>query len=112
MRGFGDFSSPRTRHRDDPVRSREVVMGRVLSGRRIAKHFCLFGLMGAFLLLAAVAVFGQETKGRGGGSEAGGPFPRLPGALTRAPEGLGTDTQFDVEKSFTTLPRERNAAPL
>jgi hypothetical protein len=87
-------------------------MGRAFVGHRITKSFCLSGLVGAFLLLVAVSMFGQEPKGRGVVAESGDPYPRLPGALTRAPEGLRTDAPFDVEKFFTVLPRDRNAAPL
>jgi hypothetical protein len=66
----------------------------------------------AFVLLAAVTVSGRETSQRRGGSDLGGPYPRLPGAVTKVPDGLDTNSPFDIRKSFASLPRERNAAPL
>ncbi len=51
---------------------------------------------------------GQETDRRSRGSEE---YPRLPGAITKAPEGLGS-TPFDINKFFAAVPRAQNAAPL
>jgi hypothetical protein len=66
----------------------------------------------ATFVLVAATVSGQDATQRKGGSDAGGPYPRLPGAVTRAPEGLDANSPFDIKKFFATLPRERNAAPL
>jgi hypothetical protein len=73
--------------------------------------FVLVGLT-AFPIHRAVAVYGQEAAGRGAMSVTGGPYPRLPGAVTKAPAGLGKLTLFDLDKFFTPVPRDRNAAPL
>jgi hypothetical protein len=51
---------------------------------------------------------GQQLTRRGGGAEL---YPRLPGAVTRAPDGLGS-TPFDINKFFAAPPRAQNAAPL
>lgn len=65
---------------------------------------------GAVLALAwAIAVFGQ-----GGRPDAGGPYPRLPGAVTSPPDWLGRDAgaPFDLARYFAAPPRASNAAPL
>ncbi len=59
-------------------------------------------------VLRAIAVHAQDTAR----PEAGGPYPRLPGAVTKAPDWLGTDAPFDVARFFAAPPRDRNAAPL
>jgi hypothetical protein len=65
-----------------------------------------------FALLWVATVFGQETGRNSGRAEAAGPYPRLPAAVTRVPEGLDANSPFDIKKFFLTVPRERNAAPL
>ncbi len=84
----------------------------VSSGPRnkAARAFCLVGT--AVTVLCAIAVSAQERGRESERSQAAGPYPRLPGAVTTAPEGIGKDAPFDVAKFFTTVPRGRNAAPL
>ena len=80
---------------------------------RIAKRIscCSFGA--ALTLLGAIAVLGQEGPRPGGERlDPGGPYPRLPGAVTKAPDWIGDDAPFDVKKYFAAVPRDRNAAPL
>jgi hypothetical protein len=81
--------------------------------RRIAKRLyaCAFGV--ALALLGAIAVLGQDSPRRAGDlANAGGPYPRLPGAVTKAPDWIGADAPFDVDRFFAAVPRDRNAAPL
>jgi hypothetical protein len=66
----------------------------------------------ALLLVWAIAIFGQDTARSRKSAGAGSPFPRLPGAVSKAPEWLGSDAPFDVAKFFAAPPRDRNAAPL
>ncbi|MFI5457107.1 MAG: hypothetical protein ACHRXM_16805 [Isosphaerales bacterium] len=47
-----------------------------------------------------------------GPSPAGTPLPALPGAVTRAPAGIGPGAPFDVAAYFAAPPLELNAAPL
>jgi hypothetical protein len=60
------------------------------------------------VLLGMCAAIAQETTRRGRGIEL---YPRLPGAMTRAPEGLGS-TPFDFDTFFAAPPRDSNAATL
>ncbi len=59
--------------------------------------------------LWTIAVCGQSTTARGKGEAS---YPRLPGAVTRAPAWAGADDPFDIARFFAPVPRERNAAPL
>jgi hypothetical protein len=79
-------------------------------GKRITKRLapCIGGA--GLVLFWAIMMFGQET-GRGR-SEAGGPYPRIPGAVTKPPEGIGPGAPFDVAKFFAAPPYGSNAAPL
>ena len=82
-------------------------------GCRIAKQIscCSFGA--ALTLLGAIAVLGQDGPRPGGERpDPGGPYPRLPGVVTKAPDWIGDDAPFDVKKYFAAVPRDRNAAPL
>ena len=63
----------------------------------------------AVLFLWAIVVCGQTTPAHGKSS---GSYPRLPGAVTKAPAWLGADAPFDVVKFFVAVPRDQNAAPL
>jgi hypothetical protein len=65
------------------------------------------GMMIVFLW--AIVTLGQTTPTRGKTQSA---YPRLPGAVTKAPAWIGSDAPFDVAKYFEAVPRERNAAPL
>jgi hypothetical protein len=78
--------------------------------RRITKSLASGAGGAVLLLLGAIAVFGQG----GGGTEVGGPYPRLPGAAARPPDGVatGTGAPFDVARYFAAPPRASNAAPL
>jgi hypothetical protein len=44
--------------------------------------------------------------------DAGGPYPRLPGAVVKAPGWIGTDAPFDVARFFAAVSRDHNASPL
>ena len=58
-------------------------------------------------------MLGQDGPRPGGERpDPGGPYPRLPGAVTKAPDWIGDDAPFDVKKYFAAVPRDRNAAPL
>jgi hypothetical protein len=60
-----------------------------------------------------IAVLGQDIPRRGSDRpDAGRPYPRLPGAVTEAPDWIGTDAPFDIAALFAAPPRDRNAAPL
>jgi hypothetical protein len=61
------------------------------------------------LLLVALEARGQEASDR---IAARASYPRLPGAVTKAPAWLGADAPFDVKEFFKVVPREKNAAPL
>ncbi len=78
---------------------------------RVTKRLALVLSSAAFLLLSMATVDGQEPAQRGGTSAASGPYPRLPGAVKRAPDGLGS-IPFDLQKFFAVPPPDRNAAPL
>ncbi len=80
---------------------------------RITKR-CYPGIFGVSLaLLWAIAVLGQESpRPVGDRPDAGGPYPRLPGAVTKAPAWIGAEAPFDVARFFAPVPRDRNAAPL
>jgi hypothetical protein len=68
------------------------------------------GVSSAMLFLGAA--FGQEAAPSATGSDVVGPYPRLPGAVTKAPEGLDANAPFDIKKLFPALPSSQNAAPL
>jgi hypothetical protein len=65
------------------------------------------GVMLVFLW--AIVVCGQNAPARG---KTQGAYPRLPGAVTKAPAWIGSDGPLDVAKYFEAVPRDRNAAPL
>ncbi|HZW30843.1 MAG TPA: hypothetical protein VFF52_09065, partial [Isosphaeraceae bacterium] len=74
-------------------------------------HACAFGA--PLALLGAIAVLGQDIPRRGSERpHAGGLYPRLPGAVVKALDGIGTDAPFDVARFFAAVPGDRNAAPL
>ena len=80
---------------------------------RVMKRLCPCGLGAALILVGVIAVLGQDGPRPGAGrTDAGEPYPRLPGAVTKAPDWIGADAPFDVAKFFAALPRDRNAAPL
>ncbi len=81
-------------------------MNRMRSTCQIGLYLIVGGV--TTVLLSKSAAFAQETTRRGRGTEL---YPRFPGAMTRAPEGLGS-TPFDLDKFFAAPPRDRNAAPL
>jgi hypothetical protein len=81
------------------------VTGKFLIKLRLAR--CTGGV--AIVVLCAIMVYGQSTPRRAGSD---GTYPRLPGAVTRAPQGLADGAPFDVAKFFEALPRDQNAAPL
>jgi hypothetical protein len=87
-------------------------MCRSRSTFQITKRIVIPALHAAFALLWVVTLHGQATTRRSGGSTADGPYPRLPGAVTKAPEGLDGNSPFDIKKAFLTLARDRNSAPL
>jgi hypothetical protein len=65
------------------------------------------------ILCGTIAAPGQAIPGLSGGkTDAGGAYPRLPGAVTKAPDWIGTDAPFEVSRFFAPVPRDRNAAPL
>ena len=72
------------------------------------------GTYAAWLTLSWVALgLGQGFRlGHGEPPDGVGPFPRLPGAVTKAPDWIGTEAPFDVARFFDAPPRERNVAPL
>jgi hypothetical protein len=61
------------------------------------------------LLLVALEARCQEASER---IAAGASYPRMPGAVTKAPAWLGADAPFDVKEFFKVVPREKNAALL
>ena len=88
-------------------------MRRSALGRRIVKWSYSRAFGASLALLGAIAVLGQEIPRRGSMQpDAGGPYPRLPGAVVKAPDWIGTDAPFDVARFFAFVPRDRNAAPL
>jgi hypothetical protein len=66
----------------------------------------------AAVLIAGIAIFGQAAAQSPVNHQEGSAYPRLPGAVTKAPEWLVSDAPFDAAKFFAALPREHNAAPL
>jgi hypothetical protein len=91
----------------------DTTMRRSAPGIRIAEGIHPSPIALALILCGAIAASGQAIPGRGGGGpDAGGPFPRLPGAVTKAPDWIGTDAPFDVSRFFAPVPGDRNAAPL
>src|SRR5262249_3097997 len=99
--------------RDDPVPVEDSTMRRLAFRSRIMKRFG-HGALGAVLALSsAITGFGQDLpRSSGDRPDGGGPFPRLPGAVTKIPDWIGTDAPFDVARTFPVVPRDRNAAPL
>ena len=82
------------------------------SGLRIANtSLPAFGVA-ILAMFGGIAAIAQDTARSGNRTGAGGPYPRLPGAITKAPDWIGTDTPFDVARFFAAPPRDRNAAPL
>ncbi len=75
------------------------------AGRTIA---IAAGGVGLFILVA-IDVRGQEDSPR---NSTRGTYPRLPGAVNKAPAEVGADAPFDVDAFFKAVPREKNAAPL
>ncbi len=87
-------------------------MSRHLAGRRDPGQSAP-GVVGvALFVLGAVAAFGQGTGRDGKNLAGGGPYPRLPGAVSKPPDWLGAGAPFDVAKFFAAPPFDRNAAPL
>lgn len=82
---------------------------RLAFGATARSSLCLVSV--AFLLLLVPAVSGQDTARRGSGAASTNNYPRLPGAITKAPEGLDMNTPFDIKTMFITLPPGQNAAP-
>jgi hypothetical protein len=80
--------------------------------RGTARRLFAYSASLVFLLLSTHAVFGQIATRKGREPDSGISYPRLPGAVTKAPEGLNTDAPFDIKKSFTILSPSQNAAPL
>jgi hypothetical protein len=88
-------------------------MGRPARGRRITtrSYPCAFGA--ALALLWVIAVLGQDIPRLGSDRpDARRPYARLPGAVTEAPDWIGSDAPFDVAAFFAAVPHERNASPL
>ena len=54
----------------------------------------------------------RSRNGTPGALEVGGVYPRLPGAVTRLPDWVGTGAPFDVAKYFSAPARAVNAAPI
>jgi hypothetical protein len=76
-----------------------------------AEWFYAFSLLSA--VLASSAMPGQDGPPPPGDRLVPGkPDPRLPGAVTKAPDWIGPDPPFDVSAYFAPVPRDRNAAPL
>src|SRR5262249_35035436 len=91
----------------------DSAMRRSALAYRITKRSYPGPLGMALTLLWAIAVLGQDTPGRGNVlPDAEAPYPRLPGAVTKAPDWIGTDAPFDVAGFFAAGPRDQNAAPL
>ena len=86
---------------------RYIRLRRGTARRLFAYSMCL-----ALFLLSTNAVVGQIATRKGREPDSGISYPRLPGAVTKAPEGLDTDAPFDIKKSFTVLSPSQNAAPL
>lgn len=76
---------------------------------RAASKIALGAVRTAVLFLVAIAAIGQEVSVR---TSTRGTYPRVPGAVTKAPAGVGADAPFDVNAFFKAVPREKNAAPL
>ena len=87
-------------------------MSRHRARARITKPVVCRALGPVFCLLWAIAVLGQEGGSVRKGSMPGGPYPRLPGAVTKAPVWIGNEAPFDIARFFAAPPRDRNAAPL
>jgi hypothetical protein len=88
-------------------------MGQPAPRGRITKRCCSCAFGAALAQLWVIAVLGQDAPQRGSDRpDAGGPYPKLPGAVTKAPDWIGTDAPFDVARFFAAVPRDRNAAPL
>jgi hypothetical protein len=101
-----------TTSRDDPDKSEDSNMRRAAIASRMMKRFIpvVCGLVLAWL--GAIVVRGQEIARDSKSSGAGDPYPKFPGAVTKAPAWLGADAPFDVAKFFAAVPRDQNAAPL
>jgi hypothetical protein len=85
------------------------MMDETKAARRIRKTLAPAGAGVGFILMWALVALGQNTPQRG---KSTGSYPRLPGAVTKAPAWLGADAPFDVAKFFEAVPRDQNAAPL
>ncbi len=68
-------------------------------GRWMTQRFASVVCGVALSWLGAIEVLGQD-------------YPRLPGAVTKAPDWIETDAPFDVARFFVAVPRDQNAAPL
>src|SRR5262245_44606393 len=66
----------------------------------------------ASLLIAGLIATSQPPDRKGTTPAPVRPEPKLPGAVTRIPDGIGPGAPFDVAAFFATLPAELNAQPL
>jgi hypothetical protein len=91
----------------------DFIMRRLAIGGESTNPSWTCRLAAAFWLALATSAIGQGAPGRDGDRpDSAGPYPRLPGAITKAPNWIGADPPFDVARYFAPVPRERNAAPL
>ncbi len=87
-------------------------MPRSLLVQQHAHNVVLPVLILAATLCVSDSAVSQETTSNRSTSKVSGPYPRLPGAASKAPSWLGSEAPFDVAKFFAAPPRDRNAAPL
>jgi hypothetical protein len=91
----------------------DFSMGRLAVVRRMMVRSRPGVLAMAIVLASAPALLGQDARKPGGDqADAAGPYPRLPGAVTTAPDWIGPDAPFDAASYFVTVARDENAAPL
>jgi hypothetical protein len=79
---------------------------------RPSVQLALWAVNVAFLVISGPVICGQEPARGSRGSASSSPYPRLPGAVSTAPEGLEMNAPFDIKRFFRTLPPSQNAAPL